>query len=224
MMKKSFFRMSFINNSGKTNLTLILLLVALFMGLSSSVLADTMVYNSFGPGDAYRSDGDGIGTGQVIAVNFTGTGLFLTEVDLAFYSSQGTPSIIVKLLGDNGGFPDSFTVLEQWTVSGIPTYPTSQIFNLTSITNVPLTSGVTYWLGAFPGAPDTSVGWNLNSQSFVGEAYSFNVGVDWGYSWSYNPVFRIMGTATVSAVEPATILLLGLGLMGLAGARRKMRE
>ena len=58
MMKKSFFRMSFINNSGKTNLTLILLLVALFMGLSSSVLADTMVYNSFGPGDAYRSDGD----------------------------------------------------------------------------------------------------------------------------------------------------------------------
>ena len=52
MMKKSFFRMSFINNSGKTNLTLILLLVALFMGLSSSVLADTMVYNSCGPGDA----------------------------------------------------------------------------------------------------------------------------------------------------------------------------
>ncbi len=220
MMKESLFRMSFIKNSEKAYLTLIFLLIALFMGLSSSVLADTVVYNSFGPGDAYRSDGDGIGTGQVIAVNFTGTGLFLTEVDLAFYSTQGTPSVIVKLLGDSGGFPDSYTVLEQWTISGIPTYPTSQIFNLASITNVLLASGITYWLGAFPAAPDTSVGWNLNSQSFVGEAYSFNGGVDWGYSWSYNPVFRIMGTATVSAVEPTSILLLGLGLMGLAGVRR----
>jgi hypothetical protein len=201
----------------------IISIITCFLLCSGSALADTVVYNSFGAGDTYRSNGDAIGTGQVIAVNFTGSGLFLTEADLAFYSTSGTPSVIVKLLGDNGGLPNSATVVEQWTVSGIPTYPTSQIFNLPSSTNVLLASGITYWLGVFPGASDTSVGWNINSQGFIGEAYSYD-GSSWNYSWSYNPVFRIEGTASLPVVEPSSLLLLGLGLVGLAGVRRKIKD
>jgi len=70
---------------GRTSFTLVCAMLVLCIALSSSASASTIVYNNFGPGDAYDNgltssssygvNGSDLMTGQqVVAARFLGTG------------------------------------------------------------------------------------------------------------------------------------------------------
>ena len=202
-------------------------LVMLSICLSGIASADTVVYSNLGPGNSYNTSpgtGWGVSAFQDVAAGFTGTGVNLSEVNVALSSEAvGTKSVLIELLADSGGTPDTTNILEQWTVNNIPTDPLSQLFDLTSVLHPFLASGTQYWLSAFPGANDTNAGWNWNSTGATGfEFRDPQIGPSWltASGLRPTPAFSIIGVVP----EPSSLMLLGSGALGLLGMiRRKLR-
>jgi hypothetical protein len=197
-------------------------LVVLSICLSGVANADT-VYSNLGPGNSYNTSvaaGWGVSAFQDVAARFTGTGVNLSEVKLPLGSEHvGTNSVLVELLGDSGGTPDTTNILEQWTVNNIPTDPVSQLFDLTSVMNPFLASGTHYWLAAFPAANDTNAGWLKNSTGATGFDFRDPPIPTWFTAPPLDPTpaFSIIGVVP----EPTSLMLLGSGALILAGMIRR---
>jgi hypothetical protein len=200
----------------------ILSAAVLCLALSSSAFANSVVCNNLGPGGTHSSSTFAVTNAQQLATSCVGNGLFLTEIDIPLTNWGGNNSIIVELLPDLAGMPNASIVLEQWLVTNIPTYPTSQLFQLTSILHPFLASGVTYWVAAFPSSSAyTHIGWNYSSAGFLGFAITSNPSNGWNFDVSESPGLIVDGTIP----EPSSLLLLGSGLAVAVGlARRKLRK
>jgi hypothetical protein len=114
------------------------------------------------------------------------TGAF-TSVELPLGIALGTNEFIVELRADDNGYPGE--VLESFVFDDVPPLfsNTQTLLVGSSILNPVLEENTTYWLAAWPGADDTSGGWNWSNplQHGIWAASS-----DGGDTWEFNPFGR----------------------------------
>jgi len=150
------------------------------------------------------------------------------------------------IYANNAGIPAGYPggeVSPQWSISLLPTDPQISLANgsggflsnvalsLTTVVSLPVGE---WWFIFYPAMDFTSGGQygrqpsdttNDNTGQFINPGGGFGYGTDW-QPWTVlgatqsDIAFRLEGT-TGQVPEPATMLLLGSGLLGLAGYGRK---
>ena len=164
---------------------------------------------------------------QQVAASFTpGSDYLLDSADFAFVTNLNvTDTFAVRLTtSDSGGLPN--TTIESFSVSIPPSNPIGSspaIYTISSALHPLLTSGETYWLCVSPYNEQSYGAWFWNDQGITG-GWSTGpwLGSFLGVREDITPAFRAEGTAA-PVPEPATMLLLGSGLIGLIGLRRKFK-
>ena len=214
----------------RATLTLATLVLLLTAANAGPVLAG-IIFNDYGPAYTYNIEvGDTVSGATSVrgsvaeAFEFTPASTeAVTSVDFGIGYASGTNSVTVDLMTDNGGVPGS--VLESYSFAGLGPFG-SQDPPLTalSLSNPILAAGTNYWVVGFPGASDTYAAWNWNDQAVTGPG---EFSTDGGSTWSVPTpnvsmgAFEIFGTAVP---EPASLVLFGIGIAGLAVFGRRRRK
>jgi hypothetical protein len=205
--------------------------------LAATTAADP-IYSNLGPGLSYSSS-SAIRAASGSSVVFSASGLAaatpfdvpigwdygLTDIFLALYG-PATP-VLVELRDNAGGAPGA--TIASWTMT-FPAFsfagtiaPAQAIAGLTGIT---LDAGATYWLAILPTDPATDTWWYRNSTGQTNiKADSFDGGATWSNTLNANVAFGVFGTqqAATPVTDPGSLVTLGGGLLGLAGARARRR-
>jgi hypothetical protein len=214
-------------------------IVCAFMwGVPQQVQAD-VIYSSFGPGDSYGGASLVVGWQEAYGLYPEGqrdlSVLFIPNdsftLDLikfaAYYYEggglEGSENALTIYITPNktSWGPDMDSPLESFTFTGLST--TAAIYSAVSSAQPLLASGTEYWFVMSP-AYGTQIAW-------VGSSASPPSGLP--YPWIMDgsmpgggiiyPAYSIEGTRT-ALPEPITLLLVGLGLVGVLGIRRKMHR
>lgn len=164
----------------------------------------------------------------------------VTEIDLEITrrfpagATQGTtPSFRVEVWADVNNLPGG-TMLYGSAQTANAVYPSNPtVFDpktafqsISGVTGLDLTSGTSYFLVVAIAELTSDIDWFRSSSAFGSTLQYYNNA--WGFATTGTganlPAFRIIGeTAPTGVPEPATMLLLGLGMLGLAGVRRFKR-
>lgn len=173
----------------------------------------------------------GVGARNSSTLNFVGGSPGNSTVD-DFTLASSTPITGINWWGVSNGGGNSFTFTFFANNSGVPgtvlgtgtgTFsetvinPSLSSYSADLSTPFNAAGGTTYWLLIFNAAPDAAWAWGDAAPDGNGSLQALNVEP---VSWGAFPVDRAF-ELTTDVAEPATLALLGTGLLGLGFARRR---
>lgn len=185
--------------------------------------ANSIVFDTFGPGDTYSQlAGYDVGafflTSVETAAQFTaGTSGNLATVDLGLtYGRSPGEFVNVYLYGDASGSPDNANQI--FLGSGTPTAlfgtTTNSVVSFAVAGTVPVTMGSTYWLVLKPDPANPVLEeWNASSPAVLGVIAGSTDDSTWGGAFSVLPAFRLTASSVSSVPDSGSTLLLMLGAL-----------
>jgi hypothetical protein len=210
----------------------LLLWTGLAFGIAAlplSLKADSILFNTFGPGHSsnccqgWAEYGSSAPVPDIVAMAFTpGVTSTLGRIDVAIGWGNTSNQYTLALMTNNGGVPG--TILESWSVTSSFNDTCSNCFNTVFATqHIVLQAGVQYFLVPFPSSSFNG-SWHQNIQGTLG---TIVVSRDGGNTWSPAIAVPTLGAFDVRSTvpEPSTLVLLASGSLGMLGAaRRKLRR
>ena len=208
------------------------LLAAAALSIPAAAARATTIYDTIGPGDAYRSDmgwivgnpGNGAKYSSFAQFSPTQSG-YLSSALAPIWNFYGEDSPIrFELRSDEDGHPG--TVIAS-TLASIPT--DSGVVSGSFLGDVWLSDHDTYWFGLATTSPTSGLGWYQNpvgvvgSQAFAGALWQ--APGDWFVQTGPLGAFQLDARIVSEVPEPSTTALTALGVLLLAvrsaGAMRR---
>jgi len=173
----------------KTNQSRVWAWALLGLVMTGNVRADVL-FSNLGDDDSWDHDNAYVlefapaGKAMPFMASFTGS---FTSVELPLGIVEGTNQFIVELRADDNGSPGE--VLESFVVQDVPyLFVEPETLSVAvSVVNPVLEQDATYWVAAFPGADDTTGGWNWTCPLQTGV---WAATPDGGDTWEFNPFVR----------------------------------